>query len=430
MAVSPVGRAEKVGLMRVVILHYSAPAVIGGVEAVIHAHARELLRAGYPVTILAGRGDQAALPEGAELFVIPTMDTRNAEIVRAGAKLERGQVAENFAMLAERLATDLTECLQDSDVVIVHNVFTKHFNLPLTAALFQLLDRGAACRWISWVHDISWTSPNSRSKVYQGAPWDLLRRHHPRIVPVVVSRQRQAELAGLYRLPEDEIHVVYNGVDPQTLLGLTPAGLDLVERLDLFSGDLNLLMPVRVTQAKNIELALQIVAALKGSGISPRLVVTGPPDPHDEGIMEYYRSLTKLRADLGVENEVKFVYELGEDGGQPLLIGSDRVGELYRVSDVMLMPSHREGFGMPVLEAGLAGVQVFSTAVPAADEIGGGEVALFSASDPPDEVARRLLAWAEKDHTHRMRRRVRQEYTWQAIFRRNIEPLLSGDCRK
>jgi hypothetical protein len=27
---------------------------------------------------------------------------------------------------------------------------------------------------------------------------------------------------------------------------------------------------------------------------------------------------------------------------------------------------------------------------------------------------------------HRLRRRVRQNYTWQAIFQRDIEPLLQG----
>lgn len=78
---------------------------------------------------------------------------------------------------------------------------------------------------------------------------------------------------------------------------------------------------------------------------------------------------------------------------------------------------------MPVLEAGLVGMPVFCTAVPAAVEIGGGDVVIFEL-DEPDEVADRLLAWAENSPVHRLRRRVRERYTWEAIFHRRILPLL------
>jgi glycosyltransferase involved in cell wall biosynthesis len=100
------------------------------------------------------------------------------------------------------------------------------------------------------------------------------------------------------------------------------------------------------------------------------------------------------------------------------------VGDLFRLSDVMFMPSHREGFGMPILEAGLSGVPVVCTNVPAAEEIGGADVMLFDADDDPVSLAERLLARAEQSPTHRLRRRVRQDYTWPAIFRRDIQSLL------
>ena len=79
---------------------------------------------------------------------------------------------------------------------------------------------------------------------------------------------------------------------------------------------------------------------------------------------------------------------------------------------------------MPVLEAGLAGIPVVSTAVPAALEIGGEDVILFDESQDPAQLAGRILTWAERSPVHRLRRRVRQSYTWPAIFHRDIEPLL------
>ena len=80
---------------------------------------------------------------------------------------------------------------------------------------------------------------------------------------------------------------------------------------ELNEADLVLLMPVRITQAKNIEFALQVTASLKSKNIRPKLVVTGPPDPHDPEDMAYYQSLLELRQKLGVEREVRFVYSSG-----------------------------------------------------------------------------------------------------------------------
>ena len=58
------------------------------------------------------------------------------------------------------------------------------------------------------------------------------------------------------------------------------------------------------------------------------------------------------------------------------------------------------------------------------NDIGGEDVIVFDLDEAPDRLAARILAWAEGSPVHRLRRRVRQAYTWPAIFRRNIEPLL------
>jgi glycosyltransferase involved in cell wall biosynthesis len=410
------------------MLHYSAPPVIGGVEAVIRAHAWVFVESGYPATVVVGRGEVEALPSGTGFVRVPEVDSLHPAIARASAALEQGQVPPDFEELTARLAENLAPVLSRFDVVIVHNVFTKHFNLPLTAALYRLLDTGAIRHGIAWCHDLTWTSPGSRSQVHPGYPWDLLRTYRPDVTYVAVSRQRQEELTTLLGCPLERVRVVYNGVDPGVLLGLSAIGHSLATKLSLWESDLTLLMPVRVTPAKNIEGALHVVAELKARGCRPRLVVTGPPDPHNAESMAYFRSLQELRRELDIEEEVRFVAELGPDPGQPFTIKAPVVGDLYRVSDVMFMPSHREGFGMPVLEAGLVGVPVACAEnVPAAQELGGADVTLFDADQDPAQLAERILAWAESDPVHRLRRRVRQQYSWSAIFRRDIQPLLDGE---
>ncbi|HET9588100.1 MAG TPA: glycosyltransferase family 4 protein [Anaerolineales bacterium] len=409
---------------RVGILHYSAAPVVGGVESVIQTHARLFVEAGCRTTVLAGRGEQAALPPGAELVHISRLDSGHPQILALSQELEQGNVPQGFDEMVNQLVEDLLPALRARDLVIVHNVFTKHFNLPLTAALFRLLQESSLTRCVAWCHDITWTSPNSRSKVHPGYPWDLLRTYHPEMTYVTVSGHRQQELADLLGCEPERIRVIYNGVNPEELFALSDVGLALIDRLDLWESDLNLLMPVRVTQAKNIELALQVAAALKARGIRPKLIVTGPPDPHDRMNMEYFRSLVSLRRQLDIVGEMRFVYESGPSD-QPFLVDMSLVGEIMRVSDALFMPSHREGFGMPILEAGLVGIPVFcADTIPAAQEIGGADVVRFSPEADPGEIAGLILKWAEESPVLRLRRRVRQRLTWQTIFRSQILPLL------
>ncbi len=416
--------------LRTAFIHYSAPPVVGGVEAVINAHARAFLDAGYPVKLIAGCAEQSALPDGVELDLIPLLDTQNQRIQRASHALESGIVPRNFQLLGQQIAAALRPALQGMEVVIVHNVFTKHFNLPLTAALFMLLEEGSLRNCLAWCHDITWASPNSGKKMFPGYPWDLLRTYSPKLQYVTVSEQRQQELAGLLQRPVGEIKIVYNGVDPCVWFGLTPEGWNLVRQMDLLSGDLILLMPVRMTQAKNIELAARVVAALKTGGChKPRLVITGPPDPHDAQSLAYFRQLLDLRNALGLKEELRFVFEEMHPSQQNDFLSQQVVADLLRVSDLVFLPSHREGFGLPVLEAGLIGLPVVASEhVPAARELAGKYVYLFDTNQSPEAIAKLILSEAVNNRAYKFRREVRQNFTWERIFQLQIEPLLQGDA--
>ncbi|MCB0030979.1 MAG: glycosyltransferase, partial [Anaerolineales bacterium] len=110
---------------------------------------------------------------------------------------------------------------------------------------------------------------------------------------------------------------------------------------------------------------------------------------------------------------------------QGLVIDLPVVADLYRLADVLLLPSHREGFGMPVLEAGLLGMPVFAaTTVPAAVEIGAEEIFTFAPDLPAATLAQQIYAFAVADNRLRLARQIRQHMSWPAIFREQIEPLL------
>jgi glycosyltransferase involved in cell wall biosynthesis len=90
--------------MRIAILHYSKPPVIGGVERVIGEQAAALQKLSHEVEVLTRK---------------------------------KWQVGK-------------------WDVAIVHNVFTMPFDLAWTEELIALTHSRRDIRWINWVHDVRW----------------------------------------------------------------------------------------------------------------------------------------------------------------------------------------------------------------------------------------------------------------------------------
>ena len=301
---------------------------------------------------------------------------------------------------------------------------TKHFNLPLTAALFRLMDAGLIKHPIIWTHDLTWSSPNSYTKVYPSYPWNLLKTFRADATYVTISEKRRTEIVKIFECKPEDVQIIYNGVDQTALLGLSPESERLISLLDLNSADLILLMPVRVTKAKNFEYAIELVAELKKLGCHPKLIITGPPDPHAVSSMEYYKQLLRIRAQMDVEKEVRFIFESGPTPGEDYYIGLKIVSDLYRIADVLLMTSHREGFGMPILEAGLAGLPIISTPIPAVDELVEKNALIFLLTTPPSQLAKQILSWIQSNPEYKLRVRIRQNFTWKAIFQIRILPLL------
>jgi len=405
--------------LAVALLHYTAPPVVGGVEQVLGRHARLMADAGHAVRIVAGRGDP---PNPRISFVaVPRADTCHPEIVRLQAELDAGRVPESFPRVVEGLIDELATALAGVDVVIAHNVGSLGRNLALTAALHDLAARTGTPRTILWHHDLAWTLPGYRRTLHDGLPWDLLRTPWPGVTHVTVSQARCADLANLMDVDPTAVRVVPNGVDLAALLGLAPRTVDVVRAADLLAFAPLVLQPTRITPRKNIELALRVVAAMRAAGRSAAgLVVTGPVDPHDPTAQAYFQTLIDLRRDLGLEASAIFLAEALEEPADEAL-----VDDLYRLADLLLLPSLDEGFGIPILEAGAHRLPIVCSDLPALRDLAG-DAALYIAPDAePGAVAALVLAWLDEDPRVAFARRVRTEFSWEVVYRRAIAPLLA-----
>lgn len=406
----------------IAILHYASPPTVGGVESTIDHHARGLAALGYQVRVISGKGEK--FTENVEVVTHELFGSRHPDILAAQQQLSQGIIPENWAVLVEQVTAALRECLEGCKVCIAHNVPTLHKNLALTAALARLNEAGQT-HVIAWCHDLAWTNEQYLPEMHAGNPWNLLKQVWPGARYVTVSESRQPELAQLLGVAPEQIVVVPPGIDPARFMRWTSMTQELDKQLNLLEADGLLLLPARLTRRKNIEMAVQVLGEIRRlSNADFRLIVTGPPGPHNPGNVSYLDELRTLAATLGVSNTAHFLYECGSEDA-PLIPDDDTIANLYQLADALLFPSLQEGFGIPVLEAGLVGLPVFCADIPPFRLTGQADVFYFDpVTSSPSEIATAIWQHLQASPTARLRVRVRQEYRWNAIIAHKIVPLL------
>jgi mannosylglucosylglycerate synthase len=403
--------------MKIALLHYSSPPIVGGVESVIAHHARLMANAGHEVTILAGRGE--GFDERIKVQILPRLDSRHPDVMEAKDFLDAGKHSPTFEILREQIRKELLKELKDCDVLIAHNVASLHKNLALTAVLYEEYNKPGFPHLVLWHHDLAWTTSRYRAELHDGHPWDLLRTNWEGVTQIVVSELRRKELGELLDISNGSIKVIPNGVDIGAFFKFEARTVELIEQLNLLDADPLFLLPVRLTPRKNIELALRVMAELRKDLPKAMLLVTGPEGPHNPNNKAYKQKLLSLRDKLGLQGIVHFLAEVTRD-----FMPDEVIADFYRITDALLFPSREEGFGIPIIEAAFSRVPVFCADIPVLRELAGEDVTYFDPNANPLEVAGQVRARMEAESTSRWGRRAKHGYTWKRIYNIHIAPLL------
>jgi glycosyltransferase involved in cell wall biosynthesis len=405
--------------MRVVILHYAAPPVIGGVERVIYHQAALLAEDGHQVIVAAGRGE--SFHPKVDFRQIALADSRHPEVLALKRELDTGKYpAEAFHALVNRIYDHLCPLAAEADALIAHNVLSLHKNLALTAALRRIAEAFPKLRFIAWHFDLAWKAEQYLPEMHDGYPWHLLRQPWPNIRHVASASVRRQQVAELFGLNVDDVTLIPCGVDVAGFLCLNPELEPLLQQTGLLEAEPWLLLPARITRRKNIELALRVTAALR-DGAFPHvaLIVTGPPGPHNPANQGYFGELKALRDDLALDGAVHFLAETVEGGPS-----DEAVAGLYQLADALILPSYEEGFGLPILEAGLARLPIFCADIPALREVAGDQATYFSPDGDPRQIAELVSRELATNRQAKLRRRVFDSYDWRRIVRKQLIPLL------
>lgn len=365
--------------MRIAIVHYSAPPVVGGVESIVGAHADLFARHGHEVRTIARRGKP------------------------------------DITLKAADPAKEIASATSDCDVVMVHNVLTMPFDVALTEALWRLAETRRKQRWIAWIHDVAACNPDY-DYPWHRSPWDILTRPSPDFSYVAVSRQRAGQLEAVMRT---NVQVIPNGIDPESVLGLTPPVSVFAAEHELLGRDLVLVHPTRLLRRKNVEFGLEVLAELRRRGRNAVTLITGAADPHNARGAEYARDLLARRDLLGLQDSAFFV-------GEFFPVAAMDLAGLYRLADALLFPSHQEGFGLPVLEAALHRLPVFCADIEPMNGLLAHSVHVFDPTSSAGEVATMIERTLDRSAPQRARRETVRRYSWNSVWKHFLNPLLQG----
>ena len=221
---------------------------------------------------------------------------------------------------------------------------------------------------------------------------------------IVGTEWMRGELAAWLKR-EDGLHVIPFGVDDAFFEQPAESRAQTRERWGIPHDRFVLLHVGSVTNRKNIPGVLATAYGLRARGLPVWLLQVGDRFTDAQSVEIRSRDLGSVITQVGATTE-------------PDLRAA------YRAADVLLFPSHYEGFGLPLLEAMASGLPIVTSGAAALAEVAGDAAAVIEGRDPDRYVAAvaRVAeddAWA-RDLAGRGRERARR-FTWSETARRTAE---------
>jgi glycosyltransferase involved in cell wall biosynthesis len=225
---------------------------------------------------------------------------------------------------------------------------------------------------------------------------------------VCISHATKQDLMEKIGIPEDNIHIVYPGIDLSLYRSIIPREKSASPTLITIS---------RLVRYKKLDMLIHAVRFLKRDYPDIRLKIVG------EGPEEPY--LRRLAEELGVTGNIDFLGKI--DKYQDLIA-------LLKQSDVFVLPSITEGFGMVIIEAMAAGIPYVASAIPTIREVtqegtGGLLFEPRSVADLTHHIARLLGDPVLRADIVRNNDMVIHQYDWKEVSR-GLEHMYQHLCRK
>ncbi len=301
-----------------------------------------------------------------------------------------------YLKLRELMTQKRFDIIHDNQTLGYGLLLAKSLGVPIVATIHHPITVDLAASLAeseTWRRRLRWTMFYS-FLIMQG----VVSRRMDRVV--TVSKASAGDTVRAFKLREDRVRIVHNGIDTS-----------IFGRLDNVEKEPNSLVIVGKAQDKNkgVPYLLKAVRLLKGD-VDVKVSVVGNQVPGDG-----YG--TKLVQELGIADRVTFTGSLG----------TDELVRLYSSTEIAVTASLYEGFGLPAAEAMACGTPVIATRAGALPEIVGGDGAgmLVPPADPPALAAAIKHLLSDEPLRRRMgeaaRKRIEESFSWDVAARETLK---------
>lgn len=271
---------------------------------------------------------------------------------------------------------------------------------------FRFLNVGWALNKIPMTMEMIGCQPAS---YYDDSIGRAMRKRLNVAMAISTETGRQLEIAGF---DPDKIHVVYDTIDFDETLMKSQQPLD--SPLPNAEKHPSILVPATLIPKKGQDTAMKAVARLRASGLDPVLWLAGNTVGADDS---YERHLKELTISLEINDRVHF---LGWRSDVPAIMTQ---------ADMVVLPTHEEGFGHVILESMLLKRLVLATPVGGInDSIIDDYNGLFFPVEDDEKLAKQMLrGHTDSDLTQRLiengYKTVTEKFTPQAHTLHCVEAL-------
>jgi glycosyltransferase involved in cell wall biosynthesis len=344
--------------MKIGVMHWAFPPVVGGVESHLVYLYEELARRGHHVSILTAPHpdrDDGAYP----WCRIISSDLMSIHYCLKAGKGIRGRIYE---MMENFIASE------EPDIIHAHNF---HYFVPDHAECLGELSQKYGLPIVLTIHNY-WEDDLCRH-LLKDVGWDVV---------VAVSYFMKSPCIFDAGLPPDKVEVHYHGVKLDQYRAMGDNG-PLKERLGL-SGRRVVFHPARACWSKGSLHSIMAVARLKDKYPDICLILSGNGDSvdFDDERIAFKSVVGSLIKELGVEDRVVFVSAAGDE--MPLYMNA---------ADVVIYPTifpRGEAFGIAPVEAMACGRPVIVTRSGGLVESTSHDINGLIVDKNPDTLAREL----------------------------------------
>ena len=297
--------------------------ITGGCEARTYYLAKELVKAGHAVTVLA-----ANLPGTKKEDSWGKM-----RVVRAGPRYDYIQSGSNLSRFLFALSLIIKGCKIDFEVIDANNTA-----VYVASFLIARLKRKKLVFWVpdilgfrGWIKALGFVN-GAMNYINEWLSFSLPADHY-----IALSDMTKKKL-------EDE------NVEPSKISVIYP-GIEVIDRKPETGFPKGLISVHRLVGYKQTDTVIRAIALLKKRGVSLTYKIVG------EGPQK--KSLVDLAEKMGLKNQIKF---LGN-------IPHAEVLKLMSRSHIFCLPSSIEGFGIVTLEAAGCGLPFVNSNIPVHQEL-------------------------------------------------------------